>query len=261
MSKDWTTKDLVSYSINMIDVAAADFFKGVSSSIFEELIDPLVVNGTLQSPDLDTTLYRYFKSIPALPSAPHAVTTEFCRRTLELLNYPDRASDLFIHYALPFTCCGKRALAEPDLCLVGPADIVLLVLVHDKRSAHGLAQDPEPALVACAIAAFQHNNAVRAAHGAPPLDIMTVPCVAFLGTRPVFYLVPVTLMLSKAAMLGLSPVPNKTEVRRCVTAMPPKNGRLQLGADMDKLEFRKLAMLRLAQFHAVAKAHWTAFAI
>ncbi|KAL1681495.1 hypothetical protein EV122DRAFT_205562 [Schizophyllum commune] len=262
MSKDWTAKDLVSYSITMIDVAAPDFFKGLTVSIFEELdVDPLVVNGTLQSPDLDITLYRYFKSISTLPSSPHVVTTEFCRRTLELLNYPDRGSDLFIHYSLPFTCCGKRALAEPDLCLIGPANMVLLVLVHDKPLSNGLSQDPEPALMACAIAAFQHNNYVRTSHGAPPLDIMTIPCVAFVGTRPVFYLVPVTLMLSKAAMLGLSPVPNKTEVRRCVTVLPERNGRLQLGADMDKLEFRKAAMLRLAQFHAVAKAHWVAYAI
>ena len=36
MSKDWTAKDLVSYSITMIDVAAPDFFKGLTVSIFEE---------------------------------------------------------------------------------------------------------------------------------------------------------------------------------------------------------------------------------
>lgn len=262
MSKDWTSKDLVSYSITMVDVAAAELFKGTSSSVFDELdVDPLVVSGTLQSPDLDITLYRYFKSISTLSSSPHVVTTEFCRRTLELLNYTDRASDLYIHWSIPFTCCGKPALAEPDLCLVGPGNMVLLALMHDKTLANGLSQDPEPALMACAIAAFQHNNYVRASHGAPPLDIMTIPCVAMVGTRPLFYLVPVTLMLSKAAMLGLSPVPNKTEVKKCVVALPPKNGRLQLGGDMDRVEFRKLALLRLAQFYTIAKANWSLFAI
>ena len=116
MSKDWTAKDLVSYSITMIDVAAPDFFKGLTVSIFEELdVDPLVVNGTLQSPDLDITLYRYFKSIATLPSSPHVVTTEFCRRTLELLNYPDRGSDLFISSSTtPFPSPAAASAPSPS---------------------------------------------------------------------------------------------------------------------------------------------------
>ena len=62
--------------------------------------------------------------------------------------------------------------------------------------------NPEPQVIAEAIAGYQHNNERRAGMGLPTLNTMTVPCITMVGTRPTFYLVPVTRELSDAVTTG-----------------------------------------------------------
>ncbi|KAG2351727.1 hypothetical protein BDR07DRAFT_1580454, partial [Suillus spraguei] len=45
---------------------------------------------------------------------------------------------------------------------------------------------------------YQDNNEKTDPQITPPLDAMTIPCITMVGTRPIFYLVPVTEALRNA---------------------------------------------------------------
>src|SRR6266567_754633 len=77
-------------------------------------------------------------------------------------------------------------------------------------------RDPEPHVIAEAIATFQYNNRIRARLAVPLLDSMNIPCIALIGTRPIFYIVPVTHELSKAVATAQNPLLRMTMVKKCV---------------------------------------------
>lgn len=114
----------------------------------------------------------------------------------------------------------------------------------------------EPQVIAAAIATFQRNNRTRAQSGEPELDSMTIPCIVTTGTRPIFYLVPVTRELSEAVITAQYPV-SPTLVKRCVVVS--KSRRLSEG--MESLDFRQVALQHYAAFRTLAEARWSAFAI
>ncbi|KAF8067582.1 hypothetical protein FPV67DRAFT_1141745 [Lyophyllum atratum] len=120
----------------------------------------------------------------------------------------------------------------------------LTLLMFNKTS-------PEAQVVAVAIAAFQSNNAKREACGLPPLNAMTISCITMTGTRPTFYLVPVTQDLSDAVILGQYPA-TQTQVLKCVTIRDAQTIR----EGMENTEYRKLTLKRLLAFKALAKSHW-----
>ena len=83
-----------------------------------------------------------------------------------------------------------------NVCLVQGSSTILLVVQEDKTNFS--VRDLEPQVITEAIATFQCNNCIRARLGQTELDSMTIPCIAMIGTRPIFYLVPVTRELSEA---------------------------------------------------------------
>lgn len=82
-----------------------------------------------------------------------------------------------------------------------------------------------------AIAAFQFNNRTRAQRGLPVLEEMEVPCIAVVGTRPSFLVVPVSEGLSDAAE-GLEDSWQRQDSRICIRVV----GR-GLGYDMGIIQF------------------------
>jgi hypothetical protein len=117
-------------------------------------------------------------------------------------------------------------------------------------------KDPEPQVVAQAIATFQYNNRSRARLGQPELDSMTIPCITMIGTRPSFYLIPVTRELSEAVATAQYPL-SPTMIMKCVVAS--NSGRLS--EDMETPDFRQLALRHYTAFRNLAEAHWSAFMI
>ena len=94
-------------------------------------------------------------------------------------------------YDIPFTICGDSHRAtRSDACLVHLNSMILLVIQQDKTTFSST--DPEPQIIAEAIATFQLNNRKRADLDLPQLDMMTIPCITMMGTRPCFYQIPVT---------------------------------------------------------------------
>lgn len=65
---------------------------------------------------------------------------------------------IFIRRAIPPLICGETLIAHTDVCVIDN-DGILLLLQDDKRLTS--MKDPEPQLIAEAIAAFAINNMTR----------------------------------------------------------------------------------------------------
>ena len=128
---------------------------------------------------------------------------------------------------------------------------ILLVVQEDKTAFSS--SDPEPQIIAGAIATFQHNNRKRADLGLPQLDTMTIPCITMVGTRPFFYQIPVTQQLSDSVATGQFP-PQPTVVRRCA---PPARRRASEG--MEVPDYRRIALQYYDTFRGVAEDCWTKY--
>ena len=140
------------------------------------------------------------------------------------------------------------------MCLLYCPSLVLLVVVEDKTVFNR--GDPQPQVVAEAIAAYQANNTKRVASGLPALDAMTIPCITMTGTRPTFYLVPVTRTLSEAVMTGQYPETHQTKVLQCATINMYTR---RSSEGMENIEYRKLAFKRFLAFKELANSHWERF--
>lgn len=113
----------------------------------------------------------------------------------------------------------NRQVAQMSLCLIdGESDMLLL----------------------------QFNNNKRREMGLHPLDAMTIPCITMIGTRPTFYLVPVTRMLSDAVISCQYPS-DRTEVLKCEVASDYDGG-------MEVPEYRSIALQYYVAFKSLAKS-------
>jgi hypothetical protein len=129
--------------------------------------------------------------------------------------------------------------------------MILLVVQADKTMFSP--SDPEPQIIAEAIATFQHNNRKRADLNLPQLNVMTIPCITMVGTRPFFYQIPVTQQLSDCVATGQFPS-QPTVVRRCA---PPARRRASEG--MEVPDYRRIALQYYDAFRGVAKDCWATF--
>jgi hypothetical protein len=66
--------------------------------------------------------------------------------------------------------------------------------------------DPEPQVIAEAIAAFHMINDGRNALGIEPLNIKYIAAITMKGVAPIFYRIPVTIALVQAISLLAYPV-------------------------------------------------------
>jgi hypothetical protein len=217
-------------------------------------IDPAI----LSSPPSDTSLalsdiaaeYLGYLNLAAR-AIQECFINDFAAETLKLLGFNERRTVVSTRYIIPLTICGEaNRVAQTDVCLIHNPTFVLLVLVAEKTLTNRA--DAEPQVVAEAIAAFQFNNRKRREHGLDPLDAMTMPCIAMTGTRPTFYLVPVTIELSHAVITGQYPA-HQTCVLRCGT-VPTYTQRASAG--MEDAEYRKLALKRFLAFKTLSRSHW-----
>ncbi|KAF8954892.1 hypothetical protein BDZ97DRAFT_1862361 [Flammula alnicola] len=200
--------DLLAYNITVLPVPPNEFFRHGADPSLDHLNPP-------SSLPRATPTYLDLATRPSQESFIYNFTAE----TLKLLE-----------------------VAQTDVCLLYCPRLVLLIAVEDKTIFNG--SDPLPQVIAEAIAVFQANNAKREASGLPPLDAMTIPCITMTGTRPTFYLVPVTRELSEAVILGQYPM-NQTKVLNV--------------EGMEDIEYRKLALKRFLAFKTLAKSHGNNF--
>jgi len=169
---------------------------------------------------------------------------------LQVLGYERPPNLLQSRHSIPLEICGDSKLsAQADVALL-QFSLTTLLVVQEGKITPG-ARDPEPQVVAEAIATFQNNNRIRREMGQPQLESMTVPAITITGARPIFYLVPITQELGEAVVTGTYPPSPTVE---CVVAT-------ESGGGMETLDFRlgQLALRHFTAFRTLAETHWSAF--
>ena len=128
---------------------------------------------------------------------------DFAVLLLRALGYNTRGRVLRTRKDIPLVICGENSHAKVDVCIIDQNEISLLVQ-EDKR--HMDNSDPEPQLIAQAIAAFAANNQTRQQTlNQPPLDSKILAGITMKGTAPIFYKIGVTAALVTSVGGGVYP--------------------------------------------------------
>lgn len=251
---DWTANELLAYNIAVSPVAPQDFFPVPDPPLNH--IDPAILTAPpgATDPAISDPASEYLGYLELAANATQeSFIDTFAAETLKLLGFAERGTIVTTRFAIPLTICADDTHTAPTgACLLSRPSLVLLVLAQDKTLSNRT--NAEAQAVAGAIAAFQYNNHKRKSHGLATLDRMTVPCIAMSGTRPAFYLVPVTTDLSEAVITGRYPAA-QTRVRECATVHVATHTWC-LGTGMEDTEYRKLALRRFLAFKGLAKSYW-----
>ena len=257
-ASDWTSNELTGYHITVSLVTPENFFQNNAAPSLEH-IEPAILtsapNTILDDPEKEeANKYLGYLDL-ATGTGQESAIDNFALETLRLLKFEETNTLLATRRMTNFTICGEKKSAQTDVALLKRPDWILLVLVENKTLANPT--NAEAQVVAEAIAAFQFNNEKRKEKKKPELEKMIIPCVTMSGTRPTFYLVPVTAALSTAIKTGQYPAA-ETVVQKC-DIKPTHTRNFSDGVGMDNLVYRKLALERFLAFKALAKSHWNEF--
>jgi hypothetical protein len=160
-------------------------------------------------------------------------SANFTAHQLGLLGY--EVGNRFVHQRkdIHFFVCGGQTHAQTDVSLVDRNKGILLVMQEDKSHLEGM--DPEPQLIAEAIAAHQYNNKCLERIGLPTIQAKMIPGIIMAGSTPTFYKIPVTQDLVYAVETGQYPekptivhklIPPVADLNRLVhDGMRPLNNR------------------------------------
>ena len=220
---NWTTAELDAYNITIVPQSKAEFF---GTNDFPDPTEPSMLGFTTNesretATDKKTKQLIHYLDLAMDPKISlQAAVDNFAAELLRGLEYDDNDRIVFIRYAIPFLICGETSVAQTDVCVMNN-DEILLLLQEDKRLIS--MKDPEPPVIAEAIAAFAMNNMTRERRlNLQPRDSITFPALTMVGTTPAFYKVTVTSALSKAVQTGTYPE-IETRVLRYIPALPRRN--------------------------------------
>jgi hypothetical protein len=218
---DWTWNELRAYNIRIVTDNVATFFGNPDlprPSVRQAILtnEHYPINGL---PDKDDRLFfDLMKHAMLIVPEQESAVDDFTAHLLKMLGYdePDRVVRQRVD--IPLFICGSRVPTKTDLCVInrGLNDIVLLVQ-EDKRHLDQL--DPEPQLIAEAIATFQRNNMRLSRMGLPTSNHMTIPGITIIGTAPTFFKISITTALVEAVEMGSYP-DEATIVHKLVPPVP-----------------------------------------
>ena len=150
-----------------------------------------------------------------------SAVVDFTMQLLRVMGYAGRAlgRDLRSRKDIPLFICGEWRCVRTDVCVMGRNNCYQLVVQENKRQL-GIV-DPEPQLIADAIAAVQYNNRTRDLMGLDPLDVKVMAGISMTGTFHAFFKIPVTLELIKAIQIGECPAtPTVVAIHRPAVPRP-----------------------------------------
>lgn len=206
---DWMRNELLAYRIRIEYQTATTFF-GAPVLPDPQVDRQLLVAQTadqVDDEDKHAVINLLVAMDLAMPSPPdeESAVDDFALQLFLLLGYANRRREVRTRKDLPLFVCGQRSHAKTDVCIVDisdPSHVVLLVQ-EDKR--HLSDVNPQPQLVAEAIAAFDNNNSARERFGRPTLQSAIIPGITMTGTMPTFFKIPVTTELVQAVAGGTYP--------------------------------------------------------
>ncbi|KAI6131821.1 hypothetical protein EV401DRAFT_2193535 [Pisolithus croceorrhizus] len=237
---DRTINELNAYNIKVIYEDTATFFG--TPHLPAPTINPNVMT-TLEcddAPDDDT--YRIIRMLDLARStrpAQESVVDDFTVILLRALGYEPRGRILRARRDLPLVICGENRQARADVALIDEDEIILLVQ-ENKQHFSETEGDPQPQLIAEAIATFALNNRRRVLSlGLPTLSSKILASITMMGTCPIFYKIEVTGELVKAVAGGIYPT-TQTIVHAHIPAVP--RHRLHWIEGMKPLDSRRVIL-------------------
>ncbi|KAI6100413.1 hypothetical protein EV401DRAFT_1877610, partial [Pisolithus croceorrhizus] len=199
---------------------AATFFETPhlpAPTIHPNVITTLECN---DAPDDDT--YRIIRTLDlamSIKTAQESAVDDFAMILLRALGYEPRGRTLRTRRDLLLVICGENRQAKADVVLIDEDEIILLVQ-ENKRHLSETEGDPEPQLIAEAIATFAFNNRRRVLTlGLPTLSSKVLAGITMMGTCPIFYKIEVTGELVRAVAGGIYPT-TQTVVHAHIPAVP-----------------------------------------
>jgi hypothetical protein len=252
----WRKHDLLSYNIIIDNHSPCTFFRvgapQLPTSMAEPCIDrKLFDEGTKSStPGLSSSTYhflRYLELAVGVFRHEEVAYDDMARSLLEAAHFERAGNISRTRQNLRLDICGQKKWARPNVTLVGPSDLILLL--GENKTPFNTRQ-PEPQLIAEAIATYQYNNQVPQEQHLRKLHSMTFPAIVMHGTRPSFYRIPVTRDLNLAVRLGKYPK-TTTHVARCDTTPGPTPG-------MKLATVRKQVFQQFVSFRIMSQVLWSA---
>lgn len=197
---EWTSEDLQAYNITIREDDFGTFFgQPVPVLSPSELLQKENASDmdTLENNRVMTYMYLAMDRVPNEESA----VIPFLEKLFLALEYETLAKSVILSQQMPFFACRASRNSTADLCITDMSE-VLLIAQEDKRHIPD-AHDPEPQLIAQAIATFQFNNFKRTrVLDEPPLSSKVIAGITMLGTSPTFFKIPITQALVSAVELG-----------------------------------------------------------
>jgi hypothetical protein len=217
---DWTRNELLAYNISIVEQGQGLFFGGplpayTGPAGFVRYEDK--VRG-LDAPSLSLIKRLYLAM--KIQQGEESFATEFSSQVLRALGYETENTIVYQRKSIRLVMCGQRVYAETDVCVLDTNSEILLLVQEDKT--HISVSDPEPQLVAEAVAAFQTNNRIREDElFLQPLQRYIFPGITMVGTFPRFYKITVTADLDYCIQSGVYP-PTQTIVYRHTPRVPTR---------------------------------------
>ncbi|OBZ65509.1 hypothetical protein A0H81_14462 [Grifola frondosa] len=211
---DWTMNELIEFNIQVESVDAVTFFG------HEDLPQPPVSHTILNNVDMpdgslsksDRQFFHYLRDA-IRASGEESAADDFAAFILRMFNYDEPDRVIHQQKKISFIMAGQGIDATTDLCLITFTDYLLLV---QKDKQYVTSDDPEPQLIAEAIAAFYQNNLTRDRTGLPRLPSTVFPGITMIGTAPIFYRIPVTEELLTVVATAAYPSDHRTVVQRFI---------------------------------------------
>ncbi|KII91930.1 hypothetical protein PLICRDRAFT_526262 [Plicaturopsis crispa FD-325 SS-3] len=243
-SSDWSANELEAFHISVTEQDFATFFNLEPDA---PPPTPRVPAGVLtaltceEAADGSTFEFIRLMELAAMRSPKHeSAVRDFTSHLLHTMGYLDGKSKeqwgvVQKHHVIQFTACDMTVDATPDVCIIDRSGCVRLLVREDRGvdDEHGQF-DPEPKVIADAIAAFSRNDHQRRHHlGVPRLEEETIAAFTMDGIVPTFYKATITLDLLDGVHHGKFPR-NATKILRHVTALDQEGDEDVLSIDSRK---------------------------
>ncbi|KIL65191.1 hypothetical protein M378DRAFT_1039664 [Amanita muscaria Koide BX008] len=186
--------ELIAFNIRVNTVNTQTFF---GSPNLPRITDEPA--GSLHKADMD-----FFAYMEDAMTSEESFVDDFAAFLLKMMGYDEGRRVIHLRKEMGFEMCGQRVDAKTDVCVM-------------ERPGSGAKDDPEPQLIAEAIAAFYETNRALRAAGLPPLQSKTFAGITMIGTAPTFYKIPVT----KELLISLATTQYPPQVTTVEKLIPP----------------------------------------
>jgi len=163
--------------------------------------------------------FAYLGDVMTMIPDKESYVVDFVTFILKMMHYDEGRRVIHSREEIWFEMCGERVKAVPDVCVMErfPGRRYFLLVQEDKN--HLYLHDPEPQLIAEAIAAFSEHNRALHAVGLPIIHSKTFAGIIMFGSAPTFYKIPVTSELALSIVTAQYP-PQATTVKKLVPPVP-----------------------------------------